>query len=182
MFAHSPDAQNHLPQEYKIVAKALFPEEKGKKPSMKDVENYAVSLGIVDDYKDLINSTEDWQLAFTNFKKNFSLLIAKTWVDKADEIKKQTLQTRLPAFFSKIEKKQYSDALKDFSIILEELAFLFFGKQSLMEDFTDYVFHLDMQMGLFWWYGSRLSYLSTDLDTKMLCAILSLGLCYLTNF
>jgi len=182
MFTHLPGAQNYIPPEYKKTAKALFPAGKGKAPSMKDVENYALSLGIADAYKKTMNSTGDWPVIISGFRENFSLLIAKTWVDDADEIKKQTLQARLPEFFAKIEQKQYTGALEDFSVILEELAFLFFGKQSVMEDFTDYVFHMDLQMGLFWWYGSMLSCLSKDVDDKVLRAVLILGLCYLTNF
>ncbi|MDR0567806.1 MAG: hypothetical protein LBG87_01180, partial [Spirochaetaceae bacterium] len=54
------------------------------------------------------------------------------------------------------EKEDYAQALADFSLILDELAYLFFGAQSRKEDFTEYTFRIDAQMGLFWWYGQQI--------------------------
>jgi hypothetical protein len=57
-----------------------------------------------------------------------------------------------------------------------------FGEQSDKEDFTEYTFRIDVQMGLFWWYGSRLHLLKEVKNDKVLWAVLLLGLCFLTNF
>jgi hypothetical protein len=80
------------------------------------------------------------------------------------------------------------EALEAFGTMLEELAYLFFGSQRAMDDFTEYTFRIDTQMGLFWWYGGRLAALK-ELDEKnggrdaqALWAVLLIGLCYLTNF
>jgi len=69
-----------------------------------------------------------------------------------------------------------------FNEILNELAYLLFGSQSDKEDFSEYTFRIDAQMGLFWLYGSRLSFFKELKDDKTLWAVLLLGLCYLTNF
>jgi len=86
-----------------------------------------------------------------------------------------------------IEHGDYPKAIEEFASILEELAFLLFGIQSSKNDFTEYTFRIDAQMGLFWWYGSRLNRLKElsekiSRDDKILWAVLLLGLCYLTNF
>jgi hypothetical protein len=70
---------------------------------------------------------------------------------------------------------------------LEELAYLFFGAQSHKDDFTEYTFRIDTQMGLFWWYGGQLvnpRFLewAKSAEKEYLEAVLLLGICYLTNF
>jgi hypothetical protein len=180
MFANSPNAADAIPPEYRKVAEALFPADSLRKPTLKDTEAYAKNLQVEAAYKKLLNSPSEMTSFFTHFKKNFSLLIAKTWVEKADEIRKETLHSRLPGFYAKIEKEDYAGALKDFSVILEELAYLFFGEQSRKEDFTEYAFRIDSQIGLFWWYGSRLARINKD-DSVLLRALLILGICYLAG-
>lgn len=182
MFSNSPDAQKSIPGEYKRVVEALFPPDSHTKPTLKAAAAYAKCLEIEADFTRLINSATDLAMFFPHFKKNFSLLIVKTWVEQADEIRKDTLQARLPAFYAKIEQEDYVGALRDFSVILEELAYLFFGDQSKQKDFTEYVFRIDAQMGLFWWYSSRLSRIPHDADPRILRALLILGICYLSAF
>ena len=120
-----------------------------------------------------------------HFQNNLDLLIKKTWVDKSDETRKDTLQDKVPVFMKTIGQEDFSkieNVVEEFSAILDDLAYLLFGPQSLKEDFIEYTFRIDAQMGLFWWYGSRL-YLFNELkDDKILWAVLLLGLCYLTNF
>ena len=57
-----------------------------------------------------------------------------------------------------------------------------FISEFIKEDFTEYTFRIDVQMGLFWWYASKLSSLKEIKDEKISWAVLLLGLCYLTNF
>jgi hypothetical protein len=117
-----------------------------------------------------------------HFQNNLDLLIQKTWVEKADEQRKEKLLDRLPGFIAGIEAGEYHRALTDFGHILEELAYLFFGAQSHKEDFTEYTLRIDTQMGLFWWYGGQLGCLGESRDTEYLRAVLMIGVCYLTNF
>jgi len=182
-----------LPGEYRKPAERLFPEKgylKGQKPDLKSAAAFAKSLGIDVDYQRMLaldkNSVE-LRTFIEHFQNNLDLLIQKTWVEKAEERRKDHLQDKIPVFTGFIEKGDYPKAIEQFALILEELAFLFFGIQSSKNDFTEYTFRIDAQMGLFWWYGARLSTLkeigeTINTDDKTLWAILLLGLCYLTNF
>jgi hypothetical protein len=189
-----------VPEEYRQIAEALFPcegcpSERG--PSIEVAKAFAGILGIAADYTRLLEGTnvdtppvdEHYKLShfLAHFQNNLDLLIQKTWIEKADEGCKERLQDRIPPFIAQIEQGQYQKALADFSRILEELAYLFFGVQSQKEDFTEYTFRIDIQMGLFWWYGGQIGKLQqmnadSPMDTECLKAILLIGLCYLTNF
>ena len=191
MFSCPPCASKAIPAEYRITAEALFPpggylESDG--PSLKAVEAFANILGIGEDYRKLHGSDKTRENELLNrFQNNLDLLIQKTWVDETETYRKETLLDRIPPFITIIEEKNYTDALKEFGAILEELAYLFFGAQSQKDDFAEYVLRIDDQMGLFWWYGGQLKHLSGELwinniDSAMLYALLLLGICYLTNF
>jgi hypothetical protein len=178
-----------VPEDYRLIAEALFPPggypaEKG--PSIEAALAFAEILGVGPDYERLLASG-DMERFLVSFQNNLDLLIQKTWVEKADEARKEKLQDRVPAFIAGIEQGEYRQALEEFGAILEELAYLFFGAQSHKDDFTEYTFRIDTQMGLFWWYGGQLGnpgFLewATSADRKQLEAVLFLGICYLTNF
>ena len=119
-----------------------------------------------------------------SFRNNLELLIQKTWVEKADEDRKDRLFDRLPGFIALIKQEDNQKALEEFEAILKELAWLLFGLQSHKEDFLDYVTRIDHQWGLFWWYGGQLEQAHSDksLDEEIRRELLFLGLCYLTDF
>jgi hypothetical protein len=180
-----------LPGEYRKAAEKLFPKDgfsKGQKPDLKSASVFAKSLGIGVDYQRLFaldRSSAEIQTFLVHFQNNLDLLIQKTWVDKSEEARKVRLQDKTPAFMTSIEQGNYQKAIEEFASILEELAYLFFGVQSCRDDFTEYTFRIDAQMGLFWWYSGKLSLLcgkNAVGDDKALWAILLIGLCYLTNF
>jgi hypothetical protein len=182
-----------LPGEYRKPAERLFPEEgysKGQNPDLKSTAAFAKSLGIEADYQRLLafdKNSGELRAFLEHFQNNLDLLIQKTWVEKSEERRKEHLQDKIPVFMGSIEHGDYPKAIEEFASILEELAFLFFGIQSSKNDFTEYTFRIDAQMGLFWWYGSRLNRLKElgekiSRDDKILWAVLLLGLCYLTNF
>jgi hypothetical protein len=170
----------------------LFPPEgypAGQGPSVEQAAAFAEILGIGSDYKHLFaaNRTDRKMRQFLgHFQNNLDLLIQKTWVEKADESRKERLQNSVPGFIAGIEQGEYRKALAEFSAIMEELAYLFFGAQSYKEDFTEYTFRIDTQMGLFWWYGGRIGGLQQNgaprPDNEWLWAVLLIGICYLTNF
>ena len=183
-----------IPEEYRSTAKNLFPPEgfSSKKISgHKAAADFAAALGIGTEYKRLLNliKTTGGEMGdfLDNFRNNLDLLIQKTWVEKADEDRKAKLQDKVPGFVEGIEKKNFQQALEEFGAILDELAYLFFGIQSTQEDFAEYTFRIDAQMGLFWWYGSQLGCLKEAVkdnptEDESLWAILLIGICYLTNF
>ncbi|MDR2792768.1 MAG: hypothetical protein LBB61_03745 [Treponema sp.] len=179
MHSTSLHINNAIPEEYQEIAAALFLENS----SLETVDTFAQVLGIGNDYKRFLATTNTTEIhkRLAHFQHNLDLLIQKTWVEKVDEVRKEKLQDRVPDFIEQIERGDYQKALKDFNSILGELAYLFFGMQSRKEDFTEYTFRIDAQMGLFWWYGSQLaSFRQTD--SGYLKALLALGICYLTNF
>jgi hypothetical protein len=146
---------------------------------------FAEILGIGLDYKRLLaiqKSDRDMGVFLGHFQNNLDLLIQKTWVEKADEARKEKLLDRIPGFIADIIAGNYQKALVEFGGILEELAYLFFGVQSHKDDFIEYALRIDLQMGLFWWYGGQLSCLAKLPDNEGFSAVLLIGLCYLTNF
>jgi hypothetical protein len=182
-----------LPGEYRKSAERLFPESgfpKGQSPDLKSAAAFAKSLGIEADYQRLLaldKNSEELLIFLEHFQNNLDLLIQKTWMEKSEERRKEHLQDKIPVFMNSIKTGDLFKAIDEFALILEELAFLFFGLQSSKSDFTEYTFRIDAQMGLFWWYGSRLNKLKEldgkiSRDDKILWVILLLGLCYLTNF
>jgi len=200
MYRSSLFNNSAIPEEYRKTAENLFPFEgisakdgfsAKKGPSLKAAEKFADALGIGNEYKKLLklnkNSGGELSEFLDRFQNNLDLLIQKTWVEKADETRKEKLQNGVPGFVDGIENENYQQALEDFGAILDELAYLFFGAQSMEEDFAEYTFRIDGQMGLFWWYGSQLHCLreavkDSPSNDESLWAVLLIGICYLTNF
>ena len=186
-----PCTSSALPGEFRAVAGKLFPSDEsgnGREPSLETAAAFAGILGIGEDYKrlwDVHSSGRAMGEFLDHFQNNLDLLIQKTWVEKADEARKEALQDKVPPFVALIEKGDYPEALKEFGAILEELAYLFFGAQSQKDDFTEYALRIDPQIGLFWWYGGQLNgeqLRMKNIDRNVLFALLLLGICYLTGF
>ena len=183
-----------IPEEYRNTAENLFPAEgftAKKGPGIKAATDFAAALGIGMEYKRLLNlsgaAKNEMEEFLGLFQNNLDLLIQKTWVEKADETRKEILLDAVPDFVDGIEHGNFQQALEEFGAILDELAYLFFGAQSTKEDFTEYTFRIDAQMGLFWWYGSQLGCLIEAIkdyptENESLWAVLLIGICYLTNF
>ncbi|MDR2808134.1 MAG: hypothetical protein LBB43_03905 [Spirochaetaceae bacterium] len=180
-----------VPEEYRDCAERLFPRNgvSGRQSLKEAGMAFADLLGIGNDYARLYSASGNEKEAsierlLEHFQNNISLLIQKTWVEKVDEERKENLQDRIPGLIELIEQNSYQKAVAEFGVILEELAYLFFGAQSRKDDFTEYTFRIDDQIGLFWWYGSQIAHMREDMvmDDESLRAILLIGLCYLTNF
>ena len=180
-----------FPEEFRSDAEKLFPSAgfpEGKGPSRDAIESFANTLGIADDYGKLWNARHSKPALgefLSHFQNNLDLLIQKTWVEKADEIRKEELLDQVRPFITLIEKGYYPEALNEFGAILEELAYLLFGDQSQKNDFADYVLRIDPRMGLFWWYGGQINRESSrvkNMEHDVLFALLLLGICYLTDF
>jgi len=177
-----------MPGEFKKAAERLFSKDgflKNQKPDIKAAGEFAKVLGIGVEYQRVLSlekNSVELNKFINHFRNNLDLLIKKTWVDKSDEMRKDTLQDEVPVLMSAMESGDFARSIEEFSRILDELAYLLFGAQSEKEDFSEYTFRIDAQMGLFWLYGSRLSFFLDIKDDKILWAVLLLGLCYLTNF
>jgi hypothetical protein len=191
-----------IPAEYHKVVDNLFSESvwaSGKPPAAKAIDSFAGILGIAANYTRLKrsimqeakkplsvkNSGDAYggglRLFLSRFQENFDLMIAKTWVEKDDEERKERLQWKIPNFVKQIEKGDYNGALTEFSGIIHELSYLLFGEQSKKDDFLDYTFRIDPPMGLFFWYGLHLDIFFGQ-KSEIVRDILLLGMCYLTDF
>ena len=191
MYTSLPRASKALPSEYKNTAEKLFPMEgikDGKGPTLELAEAFADILGIGDDYRKQWKTYKSEQTPgkyLEHFQNNLDLLIQKTWVEKADEIRKENLLDKVPPFIALIENGDYPKALEEFGEILEELAYLFFGTESQNEDFAEYALRIDTRIGLFWWYGGQINGAKNwlkQVDRNVIYALLLLGICYLTDF
>jgi len=192
MFNSPPCASKALPKEFRATAEKLFPPKgypEGKGPTVEAAGAFANTLGIAEDYKRLWNVYKSGKATgeFLNrFQNNLDLLIQKTWVEKADEARKEILLDKVPPFITLIEKEDYLEALEEFGAILKELAYLFFGSQSEKDDFAEYALRIDPSIGLFWWYGGQINaahgapWVKT-VDRCVLFALLLLGICYLID-
>jgi hypothetical protein len=189
MLCSPSSAGKTLPKEYRKAAEALFPgpDSTIQGSSLQAVLAFSDYLGVGTDFRRISEGWKDsgeLEKFLHSFRNNLELLIQKTWVEKADELRKEKLLDRIPGFIALIKEGAYSKALEEFGAILEELAWLLFGSQSRQEDFFVYVFRIDHQLGLFWWYGGQLEqFLSIGAkETETLRGVLLLGLCYLTDF
>jgi hypothetical protein len=177
--------------EHRGVAEALFPEGGfSPGPGLKAIADFAKALGTGAEYQRLFalkKDDEKVRVFLGHFQNNLDLLIQKTWVEKAEEARKEKLQDEIPPLIALIKQGDFLQAIEEFGRVLDELAYLFFGTQSSKEDFTEYTFRIDPQIGLFWWYGSQLGGLKGTgkngaLSDESLWALLLIGLCYLTDF
>jgi hypothetical protein len=194
MYKYTSSINNAIPVEYRKVTERLFPQSglsAGKRPDLKIAADFAKVLGIGAEYQRVLSiekSSREMQVFLEHFQNNLDLLIQKTWVEKSDERRKGKLQDEIPPFMNTIEQGNLPKAIEEFGKILDELAYLLFGIQSDRDDFTEYTFRIDDQMGLFWWYGGKLGTLkelsekNDRRNEKALWAVLLLGICYLTNF
>jgi hypothetical protein len=188
MFKCSSHINQALPDEFRPAADALFPPEgyaEASGPTVEASRRFAEALGVGADYNCFLkadDSSEAMTGLLEHFQNNLDLLIEKTWVSDADQTRKQKLQDRTPGFMELLQKGKYQEARETFAVILDELAYLFFGPQSRKEDFIEYVLRIDPQIGLFWWYGGMLGSLSRFGDIAALRALLLIGVCYLTDF
>jgi len=184
---------HRLPDEYRKVGEALFPSDSNTSKNgvgLAEVAAFAEALGIGSEYQRLLGverNAAEMRKFLSHFQNNLDLLIQKTWVEKADESRKEKVQDDVLPFMTQIEQGNFKQALEEFGAILEELAYLLFGRQSSKEDFAEYTFRIDLQMGLFWWYGTQLGSLKDAgkngaISDETLWAILLIGICYLTNF
>jgi len=182
-----------IPDECRVAAENLFPPDGFSAERRLDLNaalEFAKALGIDAEYRRVLAlDKNDTQMRsfLGHFQNNLDLLIQKTWVEKSDEARKEKLQDNIPSLMALIEQGNFRQALDDFGKVLDELAYLFFGTQSSKEDFTEYAFRIDIEIGLFWWYGGMIGNLKETCkncvpNDEILWAVLLIGLCYLTNF
>ncbi len=177
-----------IPAEYRELAERLFPSTGAGAPrtaGFPDEQQFARLLGIENDFNQALKDAQTdtvMKRILVHFRNNVELLIHKTWVEKADEAHKEKLLSRIPRFVEAMEAARYDDALKVFINIVQELAYLLFGAQSHKDDFIEYTFRIDGQIGLFWWYAGKLPILQDVQNSQLKKVYLLIGVCFLAAF
>jgi len=190
MEQHSASAGFTLPDECRRVAEALFPAGGGVPArSFAAVADFAEALGIGTEYRRFLKAVKnnsETVMFLGHFRSNLDLLIRKTWVEQADEERKEQLRGKIEPFMAMVVQGDFRRAAGELCRITNELAYLLFGGDSTGSDFAEYIFRVNTQLGLFWWYASRLGIFDSGAagfdDDEFLWALLLIGICYLANF
>ena len=86
------------------------------------------------------------------FRENVELLIRKTWVEKHDEKRKETVLANLVAFVQEFQAGAVRKAFPLFLDLCHGIAELLFGSQAQASDFLEYSFRIDPKLGIFFWF------------------------------
>ncbi|MBO5100310.1 MAG: hypothetical protein J6B63_03275 [Treponema sp.] len=131
-------------------------------------------------FKSIIDGDDEAKLV-SSFKKNLTLLIQKTWIEKSDESIKEQVLYKLEQFCAYIEEHKYADEYNRFGQILSDVVYLMFGSLSKTPEFDEYALRIDPEFGIFWWYIQNLPESVDWSDEKCRAAIL-LGMYFLANY
>ena len=133
-----------------------------------------------DVFADILSSKDDSKI-ISSFKKNLTLLIQKTWVEKDDETVKEQVLYNLEQFCVYVEDGKYAEEYSRFSHILTDVVYLMFGPTSKEPVFEEYSLRIDPEFGVFWWYISNLPEVA-DFSNEKSRALLLLGMYFLANY
>ena len=150
--------------------------------SSSNIEEIKVStaFGADSSFKSIIDGDDEAKL-LSSFKKNLSLLIQKTWVEKTDEVIKEQVSYTLEQFCAYVEDNKYADEYKRFGQLLSDVVYLMFGSQSKEPSFEEYALRIDPEFGIFWWYIQNLPE-ATYWSNEKCRAVILLGMYFLANY
>lgn len=131
-------------------------------------------------FAELLAGNDDSKL-ISSFKKNLTLLIQKTWVEKDDETVKEQVLYNLEQFCAYLEAGKYADEYSRFGHILSDVVYLMFGPTSKEPVFEEYSLRIDPEFGVFWWYVQNLPE-KADFSDQKSRALLLLGMYFLANY
>ena len=133
-----------------------------------------------DVFAEVLEGTDDSKL-IASFKKNLTLLIQKTWVEKTDEAVKEQVLYNLEQFCAYAEDGKYADEYARFSQILSDVVYLMFGPQSKEPEFESYALRIDPEFGIFWWYVSSIPK-DAEWESEKNRVVILLGMYFLANY
>lgn len=128
-----------------------------------------------------IDSEDDEIKLISSFKRNLSLLVEKTWVEKDDTSLKEEILYKLEQFCIAIEKGKWKESYTSFINILNNVSFLMFGSQTQNPEFEEYAYRIDPEFGIFWWYIRSLPS-SNDWSDEKNKAIQNVAMFFLANY
>jgi hypothetical protein len=131
-------------------------------------------------FGNILAGTDDSKI-ISSFKKNLTLLIQKTWVEKDDEAVKERLLYNLEQFCAYTEDGCYADEYVRFGRLLNDVVYLMFGSLSKEPEFDEYTLRIDPQFGIFWWYIKNLPE-NADFSNEKCRALILIGMYFLANY
>lgn len=117
----------------------------------------------------------------SSFQKNLTLLIQKTWVEKADADLKEQVLYKLSEYGKNVSKAKWTNVYSDFLQIISDVVYLMFGSQTKSDDFVEYALRIDPEFGIFWLYIKNLPE-SSDWENEKLRVVMLLGMYFLANY
>lgn len=139
------------------------------------------AFGTDSSFADIISSEDGEAKLISSYKKNLTLLVQKTWVEKSDEAVKEQVVYQLDNFCTAMEQKKYTDEYKPFGQTLSDVVYLMFGNQSRTKEFEEYALRIDPEFGIFWWYVTSLPD-SNSWSNEKCRIVLLLGMFFLANY
>ncbi len=117
----------------------------------------------------------------SSFQKNLSLLIQKTWVEKADAELKDNVLYKLNEYGTHISSGSWQNAFPLFLQIIDDVVYLMFGQQTKSDDFIEYALRIDPEFGIFWLFIKNLP-VENDWDNDKYRVLMLLGMYFLANY
>jgi hypothetical protein len=116
-----------------------------------------------------------------SFRKNLTLLIEKTWVEKSDIMLKEEVLIKLDKYCTSIESGKWTESFSGFSQMLSDVIYLMFGQMARSPDFEEYSLRIDPEFGIFCWYIQNLPE-SNDWSDEKSKAVLLIAMFFLANY
>lgn len=117
----------------------------------------------------------------SSFQKNLTLLIQKTWVEKADAELKENVLYKLSEFCKQTPSDSWNHLYQTFLQIINDVVYLMFGNQSKTEDFAEYALRIDPEFGIFCFYIRNLPE-ETEWPNEKCRVVILLGMYFLANY
>lgn len=184
-----PIVSEVIPEEYRPFVDALIQASSGAadlESANNALYDFSEYLGIRQDIEKLSSSDVESRLKaerelLGHFHNNVELLVRKTWVEKADENLKEQFLEKVTELIAAMNESRHSAALGIFSAIALDLAYLLFGNQSKKEDFLEYAFRIESQIGLFWWFSSSMPSLGESASPRLVRLMVYAGISYIAS-
>lgn len=128
-----------------------------------------------------LSSDSEQKKLLSSFKKNLSLLVEKTWVEKRDVSVKEEILYKLEQYCVAVGNNEWSKSYLTFLKILTDVMYLMFGTQTKTEDFGAYALRIDPEFGIFCWYVRSLPE-TNDWSESKNKAVQNIAMFFLANY
>lgn len=128
-----------------------------------------------------VATPEDEQKLIVSFKRNLTLLVEKTWVEKIDVSLKEEVLYKLEQYCTEVSKGAWCEFYKTFIKMLNDVIYLMFGNQTKTDEFAEYALRIDPEFGIFCWYVRNLPK-SNEWSSERNKAVQLVAMFFLANY